>query len=115
MTKGKNIIFGGFRSLWTIVLFDLPTDTKSDRYQYTRFRKQLISNGFVMLQYSVYTRHCASDESAEAHCKRVKATLPPKGEVRILKITEKQFERMQVYHGKKRTPTEQTPKQLSIF
>ena len=101
--------------MWTIVLFDLPTDTKSDRYQYTRFRKQLISNGFVMLQYSVYTRHCASDESAEAHCKRVKATLPPKGEVRILKITEKQFERMQVYHGKKRTPTEQTPKQLSIF
>ena len=101
--------------MWTIVLFDLPTDTKSDRYQYTRFRKQLISDGFVMLQYSVYTRHCASDESAEAHCKRVKATLPPKGEVRILKITEKQFERMQVYHGKKRTPTEQTPKQLSFL
>lgn len=101
--------------MWTVVLFDLPTETKSDRYQYTRFRKNLLTEGFVMLQYSVYARHCASDESAEVHCKHVKAILPPKGEVRILKITEKQFERMQVYHGTKRTPTEQAPKQLSVF
>ena len=101
--------------MWTVVLFDLPTETKSDRYQYSRFRKRLLTAGFVMLQYSVYARHCASDESAEVHCKRIKATLPPKGEVRILKITEKQFERMQVYHGTKRTPTEQAPKQLSVF
>lgn len=111
----KNIVFGGFRSLWTVVLFDLPTETKSDRQQYARFRKNLLTDGFVMLQYSVYARHCASDESAEVHCRRIKTILPPKGEVRILKITEKQFERMQVYHGTKRTPTEQAPKQLSVF
>ena len=111
----KNIVFGGFRSLWTVVLFDLPTETKSDRHQYARFRKNLLTDGFVMLQYSVYARHCASDESAEVHCRRIKAILPPKGEVRILKITEKQFERMQVYQGTKRTPTEQAPKQLSVF
>ena len=101
--------------MWTVVLFDLPTETKSDRHQYARFRKNLLTDGFVMLQYSVYARHCASDESAEVHCRRIKAILPPKGEVRILKITEKQFERMQVYHGTKRTPTEQAPKQLSVF
>lgn len=101
--------------MWVMVLFDLPTETKSDRYQYTQFRKKLIADGFVMLQYSVYTRHCASDESAEVHCNRIKAILPPKGEVRILKITEKQFERMQVYYGAKRIPVEQAPKQLSIF
>ena len=101
--------------MWTVVLFDLPTETKSDRHQYSKFRKNLLSDGFVMLQYSVYARHCASDESAEVHCKRIKTVLPPKGEVRILKITEKQFERMQVYHGTKRTPTEQAPKQLSVF
>ena len=101
--------------MWTMVLFDLPTETKSDRFQYARFRKRLLADGFVMLQYSVYTRHCASAESAEVHCKRIKKILPPKGEVRILKITEKQFERMQVYHGSKRAPTEQAPKQLAIF
>lgn len=101
--------------MWTMVLFDLPTETKTDRRQYALFRKRLIEDGFIMLQYSVYTRHCASDESAEVHCKRIKAILPPRGEVRILKITEKQFERMQVYHGSKRSPTEQAPKQLSLF
>ncbi len=68
-----------------------------------------------MIQYSVYTRHCASEESAEIFCRRVRGVLPPKGEVRILKITEKQFERMQVYRGAKRTPTEPAPKQISLF
>lgn len=101
--------------MWTIIFFDLPVVTKSDRFQYARFRKKLLTDGFVMLQYSVYTRHCASDESAEVHCNRIKTNLPPKGEVRILKITEKQFERMQVFLGPKRVPTEQAPKQLSIF
>ena len=110
-----NIIFGGFRSLWVVVFFDLPTETKRDRYHYAQFRKKLLMDGFVMLQYSIYTRHCASDESAEVHCNRIKKILPPKGEVRILKVTEKQFERMHVYHGSKRTPTEQAPKQLSVF
>ena len=115
MKAANHVVFGGFRSLWTLVLFDLPTDTKTDRRQYARFRKKLLADGFVMLQYSVYTRHCASDESAEVHCKRIKTVLPPKGEVRILKVTEKQFERMRVFHGTKRIPAEQAPKQLSIF
>ena len=101
--------------MWTVVLFDLPTDNKADRRQYARFRKNLLTDGFLMLQYSVYARHCASDENAEVHCKRIKKALPPRGEVRILKVTEKQFERMQVYHGTKRTPTEQAPKQLCLL
>ena len=108
-------IFGGFRSLWIVVFFDLPTETATDKRQYTRFRKGLLQDGFVMMQYSVYSRHCASDENATVHTKRVKLILPPKGEVRILKITEKQFERMQVFWGEKRTPTETPPQQLSLF
>ena len=42
-----------------IVMFDLPTETKSQRRTYARFRKRLLEDGFVMMQYSVYTRHCA--------------------------------------------------------
>ncbi len=109
------LTFGSFRSMWVMVLFDLPTETKADTRNYTRFRKNLLKDGFSMLQFSVYTRHSASDENAEVHIKRVKQWLPPCGEVRIIKITEKQFERMQVYWGSKRTPTEQAPQQLSLF
>ena len=47
--------------------------------------------------------------------KRVKACLPYDGEVRIVKITDKQFGKIEVYYGKKRKPTEKAPLQLEFF
>lgn len=96
-------------------MFDLPTDTAKARRQYTLFRKRLIRDGFTMMQYSVYIRHCASEENAKVHFERVKAFLPPDGEVRLLQITDKQFERMHIYWGKRRKPTPEPPKQLELF
>ncbi len=101
--------------MWLIVLFDLPTDTKKARKDYTTFRKKLLNDGFGMMQYSVYYRHSASEENAEVHAKRIKAFLPPDGEVRIVRITDKQFGKILVYHGKKRKPTEPTPVQLQLL
>lgn len=37
-----------------LVFFDLPTETADDKRNYRHFRKALISNGFIMLQESVY-------------------------------------------------------------
>lgn len=37
-------------------MFDLPTETKREQREYRTFRKHLIENGFVMLQYSIYYR-----------------------------------------------------------
>ncbi len=68
-----------------------------------------------MMQYSVYMRHSASDENAAVHIKRVKASLPPDGEVRIIKITDHQFARIEVYYGKRRQPIEQAPTQLEFL
>ena len=107
--------FGGKDAVWIIVLFDLPTNSQQSRRHYTRFRKSLLNDSFSMMQYSVYMRHCASYENAEVHESRVKASLPPGGEVRIIKITDKQFGRIQVYYGKKRRPTEQPPAQLEFL
>ncbi len=36
------------------------------------FRKQLVTDGFVMLQFSIYMWHCPSAENAQVHIKRVK-------------------------------------------
>lgn len=107
--------FGGLNSMWVIVMFDLPTDTPQDRKNYTEFRKYLMKEGFMMMQFSVYMRHCASDENAQVHSQRIKARLPPDGEVRIVKITDKQFGRIEVFFGQKRKPIEQAPEQLSLF
>lgn len=109
------MIFGGLETMWLIVLFDLPTDTKAARQEYTRFRKFILNDGFTMMQYSVYMRHSSSEENAQVHIKRVKAVLPCDGEVRIVKITDKQFEKIEVFYGKRRRTTEKPPQQLEFF
>lgn len=101
--------------MWVITMFDLPTDTKKARKAYQDFRNLLLDNGFVMLQFSVYGRHCPSEENADVHMKRVKNALPPDGEVRLMKITDKQYARTQVFFGKTRGPTEKAPQQISFF
>ena len=109
------MIVNGYRAMWIQVMFDLPVDTKKARRDYTRFRKKLIEDGYWRMQYSVYVRPCPSEENAQVHFQRVKAILPPDGEVRILIFTDKQFARMKVYHGKIRKPTEEIPEQLALF
>jgi CRISPR-associated protein Cas2 len=101
--------------MWIVVMFDLPTDTKAVRRQYTQFHKSLLKDGFVQMQYSVYIRHCSSKENTVVHAGRVKKKLPPYGEVRVLTITDKQFEKMQVFFGKRRRETEKAPLQLEFF
>jgi CRISPR-associated protein Cas2 len=109
------MIFGGLHTMWIVVLFDLPTDTMTARREYTQFRKFLLDDGFTMMQYSVYMRHSSSDENAQVHIKRVKNNLPDDGEVRIVKITDKQFGKIEVYFGHKRKPIEKAPQQLQFF
>ena len=109
------MIFGGLQTMWTIVLFDLPSDNPVARKQYSTFRKHLLNDGFTMMQYSVYIRHCASDENATVHTNRIKSCLPPDGEVRIINITDKQFGKIHVFYGKTRIDIEQPPQQLQFF
>ncbi|WP_339731696.1 CRISPR-associated endonuclease Cas2 [uncultured Gimesia sp.] len=96
-------------------MFDLPTDTKKARRQYTLFRKLLLEDGFDMMQYSIYSRHCTSEEKANVHIRRIEQNIPPDGEVRILSVTDKQFEKMRIFWGKMRKPTNKPPRQLEFF
>ncbi len=101
--------------MWALVMFDLPTDTKRARQEYAMFRKMLLGDGFTQMQYSVYARPCASKETLAVHVQRVERSLPPDGEVRILELTDKHFERMRVFWGKRREQTEAPPHQLELF
>ena len=104
-----------FRSMWILVMFDLPTDTRRARKEYARFRKGLLEDGFTQMQYSVYSRYCSSSKKAAPHVARVEASIPPDGQVRILVVTERQFRDMRVFFGKRRTAVEEAPKQLQFF
>jgi len=104
-----------YRILWILVFFDLPVVTKKERRIATRFRKDIMGNGFSMFQFSIYVRHCSSRENAEVHIKRVKNLLPELGHVGILCITDKQFGAMEVFYGKKLTETPAPSQQLELF
>jgi CRISPR-associated protein Cas2 len=101
--------------MWVIAMFDLPTDTPAARKAYMRFRKDLLDDGFTMMQFSVYQRHCASIENADAHVARMGQKLPPAGEVRFLTMTDFQFSRIKVFWGKKRGKTAPATPQLELF
>lgn len=99
-----------------IVFFDLPVKTKTQKRNYTRFRKFLLRDGYVMVQYSVYARIINGNDTAEKHIKRINHNLPPEGSIRMLQVTEKQYTQIKILVGK---PTFQEKKvtshQLSIF
>lgn len=90
--------------MYLFVFFDLPVKAKKERRDATRFRKFLVSDGYDMMQLSVYTRVCRGQEAVDKHLGRVTKNLPPKGSVRALQVTERQFARMKLLVG---TPTRQ--------
>jgi CRISPR-associated protein Cas2 len=104
-----------YNIMWLYVFFDLPTNTKEQRLAASRFRKDLLQDGFTMMQYSVYIRHCVSKESLEVHLKRVKSAVPPEGFVSTLQVTDKQFGNMINFVGKRLEPPPEAPMQLEFF
>lgn len=89
------------RLMKVIVLFDLPVSTKEKRKQYSQFRKNLIKLGFHMLQFSVYARTVRNNDDAKKYSKIIKGILPPHGSVRLLIITDRQYDSMKILLGEK--------------
>ncbi len=104
-----------YRSMWVLVFFDLPTETKEQRKAASVFRKTLIKDGFNRFQFSIYMRFCPSRENAIVHSKRIKNHLPKNGHIGILTITDKQFGMMEMFIGQKVSEPEKGPQQLELF
>ncbi len=105
----------GYKAVWLFAMFDLPVQTKSQRKRATQFRKHLLAEGFCMLQFSVYARHCPTEDSAQVYRDRVSRDLPPEGQVRLLSVTDRQFGKMAVFIGNSSAPPEPAPLQLMLF
>ena len=101
--------------MWLFVFFDLPVGTKKERRFAAQFRKKLLKDGFTMMQFSVYTRHCASAESADVHTKRVMGFVGEKGQVSILRITDKQYAQIINYWGNREAQMAPAARQLELF
>lgn len=82
-------------------MFDLPVETEKEKRAYREFRKQLIKNGFVMMQYSVYIRTCPSREYTQRLENKIRKVVPSNGNIRLITITEKQYNDMKILVGSK--------------
>ncbi len=103
---------------WLVVFFDLPTTTDEDKKNYVNFRKKLLNDGYLMIQYSVYARACVSHDRILTHMRRVKSFLPPKGAVRCLFVTNIQWNKTFIFYGPDAIPAEppeKMPEQLLLW
>lgn len=98
-----------------MVFFDLPVVSAAQRRVYAKFRKFLISSGFIMLQESVYCKICLNNSGVESIKAALKKNLPRKGLVQLLVITERQFARMEYLVGEKKSEFLDTDERLVII
>ena len=107
---------GGYRFMWFFVFFDLPVNTKPQRKRATKFRKFLLDDGYLMIQFSVYARPCNGHDGVDKHSSRLLANLPTEGSVRCLPVTEAQYARMGIHVGKKTVrERKSSPQPITFF
>lgn len=99
-----------------LVLFDFPVTTPEAKKTYVRFRRFLLDDGYDMLQFSVYCRLICGEDAVNKHLERLVKNLPPKGSVRFLQITDRQYARMKILVGERtRQEKRLSPTQLLLF
>lgn len=77
-----------------LVFFDLPVLTEANRRDYRIFRKYLIKSGFMMIQESVYCKLAQNSSVADTLVENIKKNKPSEGLVQVLRVTEKQYNKM---------------------
>ena len=98
-----------------LVMFDLPVGTESERKKYRLFRKYLIKSGFLMLQESVYCKIAQNTTVADAIIANVRKNGPDDGLVQVLKITEKQYSRMEYIVGESKSDVLDSDERLVVL
>ena len=88
-----------YRFMRMIVMFDLPSESAEEKRNYRKFRKALITNGFYMMQESVYSKIVLNATAASSVQENVRKHKTSGGIIEMLLVTERQFERMEIVVG----------------
>lgn len=80
-------------------MFDLPMNNKKEQRAYRKFRKQIMNEGFFMMQYSIYVKTCSNRDMVESAKKKVKAISPKDGNIRLMEVTENQYMNIELVIG----------------
>jgi CRISPR-associated protein Cas2 len=115
MKRARDPITSKYRMAWVLVFFDLPVGTPDERRAAANFRKDLVKDGYIMLQFSVYARPCGSADRVDTQVRRLRPKIPAKGEVRGLVISDAQWGRMMIVRSQQRAEAEKQPEQLMFL
>ena len=104
-----------YRYMRVMVMFDLPVVTAQDRKEYTRFRKYLIKSGFLMMQESIYCKLAQNATAADGIVENIRKNKPEKGLVQVMKITEKQYSKIEYIVGENKSEVIDSDERLIIL
>lgn len=88
-----------FRFMRNFIFFDLPRDSASERRDATVFVKNLIKNGYIMVQESVYCKLIINANYIDSEKEKIRKLKPKRGNILMLTITEKQFNDIEILLG----------------
>ena len=96
-------------------MFDLPVVTTHDRKRVCKIPEILLKSGFLMLQESVYCRLMPNTAMADALLENLRKNKPESGLVQVLKVTEKQYQKMEYLVGERCSEVLDTDERLIIL
>lgn len=96
-------------------MFDLPVVTEKERKIANKFRNFLLDDGYIMMQFSVYSRICKNNDDLNKHINKLKINAPKNGNIRLIQITENQYNNMIMFCGEKKAEEEISIDSLLIF
>ena len=104
-----------YRFMRMLLFFDLPVETPQQKREYTKFRKYLIKSGFMMMQESVYCKLVQNSGVADVIQESIRKNKPGEGLVQILRVTEKQYSKMEYVVGENKSCILDTDERLVIL
>lgn len=96
-------------------MFDLPVMTEKEKKIASKFRKYLLDDGYIMMQYSVYSRICKNNDDLNKHINRLRINSPKTGNIRLLQVTENQYNNMIMFCGTKSVEEDISIENLLVF
>ena len=76
-----------------------PTDRWGTKTEYTRLRKFLHKDGYLRIAPEVYMRIVQNSKASEKQYRRIEEYAPKTGIVRLLRLTEKQYNNIYMVAG----------------
>ena len=78
-----------------------PTEKWGTKTEYTKLRNFLQKDGYIRIAPEVYMRIVQNRKASEKHYRRIVEFAPKTGSVRMLRLTEKQYDNIYMVTGEK--------------